>query len=282
VPWSSAEIVSPHDPEARFSHKPGKVEWVGYKDHQTETCDEERPNLIVHVVTTPAPEQDVGVVDAIHDALADQRLAPAEHLLDSGYVTPEAVHRASTAHAIVSVGPVRQDPRAVERPGFTKEDFQVNWQARTVTCPQGTVSPEWKPTTADRKPRLSALFRRADCRNCTVRQQCRGNVGGKAGTCSCCPSRCRRSKPGPSATTDPRMEAALRPTRRSRGHRLQRPCTPTDYATAEPTHRGVAVHPGAGAVEQDRPVMTIADRSVDRTAHGRWQRDDLGALADHG
>ncbi|MER6401700.1 hypothetical protein ABT263_37520 [Kitasatospora sp. NPDC001603] len=25
-PWSSVEIVSPHDPQARFSHKPGKAE----------------------------------------------------------------------------------------------------------------------------------------------------------------------------------------------------------------------------------------------------------------
>jgi len=179
VPWSSLEVVSPHDPHARFSHKPGKVEWVGYKDHQTETCDEQRPNVIVHVVTTPAPEQDVGVVDAIHTALARQRTAPAEHLLDSGYVTPETVHRASTAHGITIVGPVRQDPRAVERPGFAKEDFQIDWQAQIVTCPQGMTSPQWKPTLADGKPRLSVLFRRADCRVCAVRQQCTGNVDGK-------------------------------------------------------------------------------------------------------
>jgi hypothetical protein len=78
--WSSVEIVSPHDPEARLGHKPGKVEWVGYKDHQTETCDEERPNLIVHVVTTPAPEQDIGVVGGIHAALAGQQLAPGRAL----------------------------------------------------------------------------------------------------------------------------------------------------------------------------------------------------------
>ncbi|MEH1127611.1 transposase [Micromonospora sp. CPCC 206061] len=89
VPWSSVEVVSPHDPQARFSHKPGKVEWVGYKDHQRETCGEQRPNVIVHVATTPAPEQDVGVVETIHAALVRQRMTPAEHLLDSGYVTPE-------------------------------------------------------------------------------------------------------------------------------------------------------------------------------------------------
>jgi transposase len=179
VPWSSVEIVSPHDPQARFSHKPGKVEWVGYKDHQTETCDEEQPNVIVHVVTTPAPEQDVGVVDAIHVALAGRQLAPAEHLLDSGYVTPETVHRASRAHGIAILGPVRQDPRAIERPGFAKEDFHIDWPAETVTCPQGMHSPQWKSTVADGKPRLSVLFRRADCRACTVRQQCTGNVDGK-------------------------------------------------------------------------------------------------------
>jgi hypothetical protein len=179
VPWSSMEIVSPHDSEARLGHKPGNVEWVGYKDHQTETCDEEQPNLIVHVVTTPAPEQDIGVVGGIHAALAEQQLAPAEHFVDSGYVTPETVHHAATDHAITIVGPVRQDPRAEQRPGFAKEDFHIDWQAETVMCPQGIVSPPWKPTVADCKPRLSVLFRRADCRNCAVRQDCTGNVDGK-------------------------------------------------------------------------------------------------------
>jgi len=33
--------------------------WTGFKVHLTETCDDERPNLITHVETTTAP-----VVDA--------------------------------------------------------------------------------------------------------------------------------------------------------------------------------------------------------------------------
>jgi hypothetical protein len=194
------EIVSPHDSEARLGHKPGNVEWVGYKDHQTETCDEEQPNLIVHVVTTPAPEQDIGVVGGIHAALAEQQLAPAEHFVDSGYVTPETVHHAATDHAITIVGPVRQDPRAEQRPGFAKEDFHIDWQAETVTCPQGIVSPPWKPTVADCKPRLSVLFRRADCRNWTVRQDCTGNVDGKGRHLLLLPSRYKkfRRRPEPS------------------------------------------------------------------------------------
>jgi hypothetical protein len=43
----------------------------------------------------------------------------------------------------------------------------------------------------------------------------------------------------------------------------------------------VPVHPGAAAVEQDRPVRAVCDRLVDGPADGWRQRDqdDLGALA---
>lgn len=44
----------------------------------------------------PGPEQDVSIVDTIHTAPVGQHMAPAEHFLESGYVTPETVHRAST------------------------------------------------------------------------------------------------------------------------------------------------------------------------------------------
>ena len=179
VPWSGTEIVSPHDPEARFSHKPGRARWIGYKDHQTETCDEDMPHVIVHVLTTPAPEQDVEALDRVHTALAARSLLPAEHLVDTGYLTPQAIHHASVVHGIGMVGPVREDPRAKEHPGFTKDDFTIDWKARTVTCPQGVVSPPWKPTVADRHPAISVLFRRSDCRECPVRRQCTGNVDDK-------------------------------------------------------------------------------------------------------
>jgi transposase len=178
VPWSGLEIVSPYDAQARFSHKAGKVAWVGYKDHQTEICDGAGPNVIVHVVTTPAPEQDGGVLGRIHADLAARRLAPAEHLVDAGYLTPEAIDRAAGTYGITMVGPVRLDPRAGEHPGYTKEDFHVDWQARTVTCPQGVTSPPWHPTTGDGRSRLSVLFPRPACRECAVRLQCTGNLDG--------------------------------------------------------------------------------------------------------
>jgi hypothetical protein len=52
---------------------------------------------------------------------------------------------------------------------------------------------------------------------------------------------------------------------------------------AQASRGGVAVHPGAAAVEQDRPVGTRADRLVDGPAGSGGQRnqDDLGSLAAH-
>ena len=51
----------------------------------------------------------------------------------------------------------------------------------------------------------------------------------------------------------------------------------------EPAGGGVPVHPGAAAVEQDRPVGAVADGAVDGPADRRRQRDedDLAALAAH-
>src|SRR5437764_522551 len=44
---------------------------------------------------------------------------------------------------------------------------------------------------------------------------------------------------------------------------------------------GVAVHPDAAAVEQDRPVGADADGSIEGPLYGWWQgnEDDLGAFA---
>lgn len=65
-------IASPYDPEARFSTKRG-MDWVGYKVHFTETCDEDQPHLITHVETTVASIQDDQVLKGIHQALSKPR-----------------------------------------------------------------------------------------------------------------------------------------------------------------------------------------------------------------
>lgn len=182
VPWSTMEIVTPHDPEARYSQKvtaAGQRDWIGYRDHQTETCDETSPHVIVYVVTRPAPQQDIDALDDIHQRLTCQGFQPLEHVVDGGYVTPDSIHQASQKWDIPLLGPVRADPQAAQRPGFTKEDFDIDWEARTLTCPHGITSPPWKPTLGDGHPRLSVLFSRKACRECDDRLNCTGNSDGK-------------------------------------------------------------------------------------------------------
>jgi hypothetical protein len=137
VPWASLEIVSPYDGEARYSQKlatAGQKSWIGYRDHQTGTCGATGPNVIVQVVTQPAPEQDA-VLDDNHQGLVRQGFTDLEHFVDGGYVTAESIDRSARTHGFTLTGPVRPDPRAREHPGFTKADFTPDWEARTLTCP---------------------------------------------------------------------------------------------------------------------------------------------------
>jgi transposase len=183
VPWASVEIVSPYDPDARYSRKltaAGTKHWIGYRDHQSEICTESGPNVIVQVMTRPAPEQDIDALEAIHQSLARQQFTDLEHFVDAGYVTPESIDQAARAHGITLTGPVRADPRAQDHPGFTKADFIPDWQARTLTCPRGITSHPWKPTLGDQHERLSVLFPKPACRACEDRLACTGNTDGRA------------------------------------------------------------------------------------------------------
>jgi len=103
-PPSALLIQSPYDLEARYSTK-RDTHWVGYKLHVTETCDADRPDLITHVLTTPATTQDCVMGPAIQQDLAERDLLPATHLLDSGYVDSDLLVSAQRDHNVDVVGP---------------------------------------------------------------------------------------------------------------------------------------------------------------------------------
>lgn len=52
-PPSAKLFVSPYDPDARFSTK-RELSWTGYKVHLSETCEDDTPNLVTQVLTTPS------------------------------------------------------------------------------------------------------------------------------------------------------------------------------------------------------------------------------------
>lgn len=234
VPWSGIEIVSPHDPEARYCRKEGKTttkaEWVGYRDHQSETCDDSVPIVIVHVLTRPAPVQDIDAVDDIHAGLAASGLKPVEHLVDSGYVTPDVIHHTAQQWSIALIGPVRADPRG--RPGFTKEDFHVNWDDHTVTCPRGVTSPPSNPPSATASPvcRCCSLARPAG--PAPTAPPAPATPAARAATSPCCPSRCSRSRPATAPSSTPNLGRPATPCAPAARPPSPKPPAPTAYATA--------------------------------------------------
>ena len=87
LPPATQMIQSPYDPEAHYSQKRTQ-EWVGYKAHLTETCDEDAPHLIVNVETTVATMPDSTMTDTIHAHLAQKDLLPASICWMPGMSTP--------------------------------------------------------------------------------------------------------------------------------------------------------------------------------------------------
>jgi Transposase domain (DUF772) len=73
--WRSAEqipppaliIASPYDQDARLGVKRNHG-WIGYKVHLRETCDDDKPHLIVHTETTGATTPDWGMTEPIHQS----------------------------------------------------------------------------------------------------------------------------------------------------------------------------------------------------------------------
>jgi hypothetical protein len=101
---AAVRITSPYDLEARY-RSTREMHWVGYKGHRTETCDADHPDLMTHVMTTPATMQDRVMGPAIQQDFADRDVLPGTHVLDSGYVDADLLVTAQTQRQIDVIGP---------------------------------------------------------------------------------------------------------------------------------------------------------------------------------
>jgi hypothetical protein len=165
LPPGALAIGSPYDPQARYGIKRG-VGWLGYKAHFTETCEPDRPHLIVHVATTVAAANDVDTVAARHAGLAAADLLPAEHLVDAGYVSVDHVLDARADHGVELVGPLPPDSgwQARDEAGFDLTRFQIDWDTEQVICPNGKTGRNWRQTSSrNGLPIIQATFCIPDC-----------------------------------------------------------------------------------------------------------------------
>ncbi len=197
LPPGHARIASPYDTDARWGVK-RDIFWLGYKLHVTETCDDEPrcgcpgdggtsrrrhdedcvapafPNLITHVATTDATVTDNQMTSAIHQDLAGKNLAPGRHYLDSGYLSAALVVSEAARHGIALTGPLLADTSAQARAGngYARADFTVDYDSKTVSCPQGKTSVSWTPCAQRGKDAIVATFSVSDCGPCPARPQC--------------------------------------------------------------------------------------------------------------
>jgi transposase len=125
-------INSPYDLDARYGKKRSTL-WVGFKVHFTQTCDEDAPQLITHVETTPAPLPDEKALSKVHADLAEKKLLPDQHLVDAGYIDATNLLESQAGYRVDLVGPTLKNYWYQAETGYDLTHFSIDWQAQAVT-----------------------------------------------------------------------------------------------------------------------------------------------------
>lgn len=178
LPPAAKRLLSPYDLDARYARHNDK-EWVGFRTHITESCDENAPiHLITHVETVAAPTQDVEVCESIHTSLTEEGIKPAEHFVDAAYLSATLLAKAAMEDGITMIGPVTklQDVswQAREQTGYDASQFKIEWEAKQVTCPNGQTSVKWVENCQDRTGNavIHVAFAASTCQPCPARTLC--------------------------------------------------------------------------------------------------------------
>jgi transposase len=174
LPPNKLLIVSPYDPEARNRTK-RDTNWTGYTVHLTETCEENSPNLITNVETTPATTPDGAMTQTIHESLAKKALLPSQHLLDMAYVDAEHLVTSRSEYEVDLLGKVPGDSswQAKTPRGFDLSCFAIDWDNQRVRCPSGQLSQAWRERSDDYgNSVIEVRFDRAKCAACEHRNLC--------------------------------------------------------------------------------------------------------------
>jgi transposase len=174
IPPAAQFISSPYDSEAHYARK-HTTQWVGYKVHLTETCDDDLPHLITHVETVIGPAADGAATPKIHEALQQRGLLPGTHIVDTGFLDAALLVESREHYGVDLLGPTRLDYhwQAREGGGYDAQHFQVDWAQQRATCPAGKASISWTPAIDNRKNAvIKVKFSSKDCQRCDHLSQC--------------------------------------------------------------------------------------------------------------
>jgi transposase len=165
-------IVSAEDPEMRNARSSAARPFTGYKLHAA--ADAEAP-LLTAITLSPGNEHDGQHAGTLVDQQPTAR-RPTRVIGDTAYGNIEAREQLDE-RSVAVLAPVHStSPKGGAIP---KEEFRIDLEAETVTCPQGKTRPIYKPR-PNRKPanRRSAVgvrvaqFTESDCEPCPLRERC--------------------------------------------------------------------------------------------------------------
>jgi len=154
-------VISMVDPESRHVHKTVRDYRDGYKGH---VAVEPETGLITDVALTPGNTPDA---EAALDLL-DGEDEPVEVLGDSAYGSGRLRAQLEARGHRATIKPIPLRPAVPG--GFTRDDFVVDVENSTVTCPAGHTVPLAR--------KLSATFG-VRCHGCPLRSQCTTAAGGR-------------------------------------------------------------------------------------------------------
>ena len=164
---SKHRVISTVDPESRHMHKNRSSYRDGYKAH---LAAEPTTGIITACTLTPANEGDgtTGV------GLLTGETEPVEVYADSAYGTAEMLAAIDdTGHTpVIKPWPLRRNPNLGDDQ-FHRDEFRIDYTARTVTCPNGITAAFNAAGTAQFKQQ---------CTGCPLRSRCTTARGGKTFT----------------------------------------------------------------------------------------------------
>lgn len=179
----SDRVRNPHEPDATYGVKgegAQKKEHIGYKVQVAESVSEASlapgeptRNFITGIVTHPAYESDEAGAVKMEQEQAQMGLEkPPVQYVDAAYISAQKLAQAQ-AEGRELIGPALPAPRKGGR--FSTEDFQINVEARTATCPAGKTSTQCSRLEEQATGKVSYRFEfSTHCHDCPRRGQCVG------------------------------------------------------------------------------------------------------------
>ncbi|MFQ5426456.1 MAG: IS1182 family transposase [Gaiellales bacterium] len=181
-------IISTVDPDARHGHKTKARSFDGYKGHIAIDPDSE---IVTATAVTPGNAGDAAVapelleadLPAADETDTDETDEPPIVYADAAYGSGELLGTLETAGASLRI---KVQPAVARGGRFGKDDFSIDTEAASVTCPAGQVAP--------------------------LRTRRHGAVAIFGAACATCPlaARCTTSKAGRSISVGPHEAALVR------------------------------------------------------------------------